>query len=105
MYVCINISNNIMCVKPILRLVRLTSPYLNLLIGAGAIILYINICCTVVPSTNPNVVTVFCNLTPWLTAIGYSLCYGTIVAKMCRVYYIFNNPTSQKKVCTYTVFS
>ena len=30
-------------------------------------------------------------LDSWLTAIGYSLCYGTILAKMARVYYIFNN--------------
>ena len=30
--------------------------------------------------------------TPWLTAIGYSLCYGTILVKMMRVWYIFNNP-------------
>ena len=38
-------------------------------------------------------------LTAWLTAIGYSLCYGTIVAKMFRVFYIFRNPTVKKRVC------
>ena len=37
-------------------------------------------------------------MTDWLTAIGYSLCYGTIVAKMFRVFYIFRNPTLRKRV-------
>jgi len=42
-------------------------------------------------------VAALCNLTPWLTALGYSLCYGTILAKMARVYYIFHNPVALKK--------
>ena len=33
---------------------------------------------------------------PWLSALGYSLCYGTILAKMTRVYFIFNNPELKK---------
>ena len=37
-------------------------------------------------------------LNPCLTALGYSLCYGTILMKMIRVWYIFNNPTLQKKI-------
>ena len=40
-------------------------------------------------------------LAPWLNAIGYSLCFGTIVVKMFRVYYIFNSPTPAKKVVSY----
>jgi gamma-aminobutyric acid type B receptor len=64
----------------------------------GATILYLSIIFVVIPSTSPHVVSVCCNLTPWLTAIGYSLCYGTILAKMARVYYIFNDPTTKKKV-------
>ena len=80
------------------RLVKLASTKLNYLIGVGAIILYLDTFFFVIPSTSPGVVRVFCNLTPWLTAIGYSLCYGTILAKMARVYYIFNNPSTKKKV-------
>ena len=76
----------------------MASTKLNYLIGIGAIILYINTFFLVIPTTSPDVVKVFCNLTPWLTAIGYSLCYGTILAKMARVYYIFSNPTTRKKV-------
>jgi len=35
-------------------------------------------------------------VTPWLTALGYSMCYGTILVKMARVYFIFNNPKLKK---------
>ena len=77
---------------------RLASTKLNYIIGIGAIILYLDTFFFVIPSTDPGVVNVFCNLKPWLTAIGYSLCYGTILAKMARVYYIFSNPTAKKKV-------
>ena len=65
------------------------------LIGGGAIILYTSVYFFI--TTNPQVVTVMCNITPWLIALGYSLCYGTILAKMVRVYYIFDNPTSLRK--------
>jgi gamma-aminobutyric acid type B receptor len=82
------------------RLIKLVSSQLNYLIGVGAIILYLNSVLLVIPSIDPNVVTILCNITPCLMAIGFSLCYGTILAKMTRVYYIFNNPTANKKVGT-----
>ncbi len=68
------------------RLIKLASTKLNYLIGIGAIVLYLDTFFFVIPSTDPDVVSVFCNLTPWLTAIGYTLCYGTTLAKMARVY-------------------
>lgn len=79
-------------------MIKLASTKLNYLIGIGAIVLYLDTFFFVIPSTSRDVVNVFCNLTPWLTGIGYSLCYGTILAKMARVYYIFNNPSTNKKV-------
>jgi len=36
--------------------------------------------------------------TPWLYALGYSLCYGTILVKMVRVYHILHKPTEKKYV-------
>ena len=75
----------------------MSSPNLNYLIGGGAIILYIDIYFFIIPTANPYAVAALCNLTPWLTALGYSLCYGTILAKMARVYYIFSNPAPLKK--------
>ena len=84
--------------SPPYRLIRLSSPNLNYLIGGGAIILYMNTYFFIIPTTDPHAVAVLCNITPWLTALGYSFCYGTILAKMVRVYYIFDKPTAQKKV-------
>ena len=83
------------------RLIRLTSPNLNYLIGFGAIILYLVVFFTVIPAPTQTPVVFLCNLIPWLTAIGYSLCFGTIVAKMFRIYYIFTNPHSKKRVNCY----
>ena len=34
----------------------------------------------------------------WLAALGYSLCYGIILVKMMRVWYIFNHPKIQKNI-------
>ena len=31
-------------------------------------------------------------INPWLTSLGYSLCYGTILIKMVRVWSIFSKP-------------
>ena len=36
-------------------------------------------------------------VTPWLLALGYSLAFGTILAKLWRVYYIFHNSQPHKK--------
>ncbi len=70
---------------------------MNYLIGVGAIILYLDIYFQVFPTTDPFVVEVLCHLIPWPTAIGYSLCYGTIVVKMIRVHLIFTNPKPRSK--------
>ena len=34
----------------------------------------------------------------FLDCIGYTLAFATILAKVWRLYYIFNNPTTKKKV-------
>lgn len=33
----------------------------------------------------------------WLLIVGYFLCFGTIVVKMWRVFYIFHNPSVKRK--------
>ena len=78
---------------------KLNSPKLNYLIGFGAILLYIDIILVVVPlgEGNGNLATSLCITIPWFTAVGYSLCCGTMLVKMCRIWYIFNNPVRKKK--------
>ena len=98
------------------RLIRLSSPNLNYLIGLGAIVLYLNIITLVIPTTNTHFAAVLCNvrtaynyvdvlcllchnqINPWLISLGYSFCYGTIIIKMIRVWVIFNNPMQMKTV-------
>ena len=56
------VTNNIGVMLLFYRLIRLSSPNLNYLIGIGAIVLYIDICFFVIPSTDKVTVTVFCNV-------------------------------------------
>lgn len=44
------------------RLLKLSSPNLNYLIGAGAIIIYIDIYFFIVPATDPNTISILCNV-------------------------------------------
>ena len=101
---CIQLHARCLC-SLLFRLIRLGSPNLNNLIGIGAIILYVGTYFFIIPTTDQQVHILLCNLTPWLTALGYSLCYGTILAKMLRVYFIFDNPTPQKKKVGYNLAS
>ena len=76
------------------------------MIGGGAILLYIAVILAVVPVGEGDSAraTALCVITPWFTAIGYSLCYGTILVKMFRTWYIFNKPIANKKeVCIMNV--
>lgn len=81
------------------RIIKLSSPKLNYIIGFGAVLLYISIILAVIPihEGNRSLATSLCITIPWFTAVGYSLCYGTILVKMFRIWYIFNNPTVIKK--------
>ena len=45
-----------------LRLIRLTSPNLNYLIGAGAILLYIDVYFYIIPTSDRDTATIFCNV-------------------------------------------
>ncbi|CAI8039800.1 Gamma-aminobutyric acid type B receptor subunit 2 [Geodia barretti] len=78
------------------RLIRLSSPNLNYIIGLGAIVLYINVIILVIPAKDANLAAVICNVNPWLISLGYSLCYGIIIIKMIRVWVIFNRPLGFK---------
>ena len=40
-------------------------------------------------STSPLATTVLCNFIPWLTSIGFSLVFGTVVVKTWRLYRLF----------------
>ena len=47
---------------PFARLIRLSSPNLNYLIGSGAIVLYIDIYFFIIPTTNPKIIGILCHV-------------------------------------------
>ena len=84
------------------RIVKLSSPYVNVMIIAGAIIFYTTV---ILFGVDENIapfsfVDGLCQARIWLCVIGFSLLFGTIFAKAWRIYYIFNHLTpNSKTVC------
>ncbi|XP_065899591.1 gamma-aminobutyric acid type B receptor subunit 2-like [Dysidea avara] len=74
------------------KLVKLGSPYVNVMIIAGAVIFYITVIFFGVDENVASSSTVdhLCQTKVWLVAIGFSLLFGTIFAKTWRIYFIFN---------------
>ena len=75
------------------RIVKLSSPYVNVMIIAGAIVFYtVTILFGVDENTASfSVVDGLCQARIWLCVMGFSLLFGTIFAKAARIYYIFNH--------------
>ncbi|KAL5491446.1 hypothetical protein EMCRGX_G016732 [Ephydatia muelleri] len=86
---------NLLCRKR--RVVRLSSVNLNYAILFGALLMYLSVYTYLVPTISPNPVKAMCVLKEWLFIIGYSLCFGTVLSRMWRIYKIFHNPTPKKK--------
>ena len=74
------------------RLVKLSSPYVNIMIVTGAVVFYVTVILFGVDENVASYSTVdgLCQARIWLVSIAFSLLYGTIFAKTWRVYYIFN---------------
>ena len=81
------------------RLVRLGSPYVNIVIVAGAVVFYVTVILFGVDENVASYSTVdgLCQARIWLVSIGFSLLYGTIFAKTWRVYYIFSHVKANAK--------
>ncbi len=67
-------------------------------------IIYYTICArltmvwiAVTPTACSSNVLIHPQLTPWFASLGYSLCFGTMLVKMARVYYIFDQLKDLKK--------
>ena len=71
---------------------KLSSPYVNVMIVAGAVVFYTIVILFGVDENVASYTTVdgLCHTRIWLVSIGFSLLYGTIFAKTWRVHYIFN---------------
>ena len=82
------------------REMKLTSPRLNLVIAAGAIVWYISAAVKAIPTEDPTTATVLCEIWRWGWSIGASLFFVPMLLKNWRVYYIFHNPTKHKIAIT-----
>eukprot|EP00731_Ephydatia_muelleri_P020686 Em0013g413a len=78
------------------RVVKLSSPNLNYLIILGAVLMYISVYIYILPVKDSSGIRGSCVLREWLFVVGYALCFGSVLAKMWRIYYIFQNPTAKK---------
>ena len=79
---------------------KLSSPYVNIMIIAGAVLFYVTVILFGVDENVASYSTVdgLCHTRIWLVAIGFNLLYGTIFAKTWRIYYIFNNSKPNTKL-------
>ena len=78
---------------------KLSSPYVNIMIVAGAILFYVTV---IMFGVDENVLSYsevdgLCHARIWLVAIGFSLLYGTVFAKTWRIYYIFSHSKPNSK--------
>lgn len=79
------------------KVVKLTSPNINYFIIIAFYLIFLSIFFRVLPGTSLALNTTRCVMYTLLGKVGYSFAFGAIVAKMARIYYIFSNPTVNKK--------
>jgi gamma-aminobutyric acid type B receptor len=60
--------------------------------------MYLSVFIGVLPTIIETVIKMQCIVHMWLYGVGYLLVYGTILAKMWRVYQIFHNPNPNKTI-------
>lgn len=78
------------------RIIQISRPRLNCFIILGAILLYFSMLLFVIPTKSKSTYLVLAKIQPWTMSLGFSFCYGTIIMKMFRVYYIVHNPLPNK---------
>ena len=86
-------------------MVELGSPYVNVMIAAGAIVFYTIVILFGIDENVASHTTVegLCQTRVWLVSVGFSLLYGTILAKAWKTYYIFKYTKSESKTVSATL--
>ena len=83
------------------KVIKASSPHINNIIILGCVMSFLSITSYVL-DTNYSVPTdarhVFCNSTLWLVFSGFTLSFGSLTIKTWRVYKIFQNPWSQRRL-------
>ena len=78
------------------RIVQISRPRLNYLIILGGLLLYISQALYIIPTKDEFGYHALGSVWAWTSSIGSSFCYGTIIMKMFRVYYVVHNPRPKK---------
>ena len=74
------------------RLIRLSSPKLNYIIGIGAVILYLNVIFLVVPTINPVLITVLCHVCSIHVILTFTCTSSYLHANLSIVYILRIHP-------------
>uniref|UniRef100_A0A1X7UH13 G-protein coupled receptors family 3 profile domain-containing protein n=1 Tax=Amphimedon queenslandica TaxID=400682 RepID=A0A1X7UH13_AMPQE len=88
------------------KLIKLISPNLNYFIIAGTSMVFLSIFLRIFPFDTSDeerfkkTRLLLCYISLYLDFIGYTIAFGTILSKMWRIYYIFHNPSPNKKILT-----
>ncbi|XP_019853743.1 PREDICTED: gamma-aminobutyric acid type B receptor subunit 2-like [Amphimedon queenslandica] len=81
------------------KVIKLSSPYLNIVIIIGAMLFYLDIILfgmdeAILPT---SVLNGLCMARVWIVVFAFTLLFGTLFAKTWRVYYIFHSSFHQRK--------
>eukprot|EP00731_Ephydatia_muelleri_P020681 Em0013g408a len=79
------------------RMMKHSSHNLNYLIIVGAMCMYASVVAHLVPTTAYATVQATCQLSNWLFIAGYTLSFGSMLGRMWRVLYTYQNPKISKK--------
>ena len=97
------------------RIMKLSSPYLNIIFIAGIIMTYLLVVVSGIDDSlvDVSIVSGLCQTTVWIGTLAFTLVYGVVLAKTFKVFYIFKNlkiaKPEKKKVrtticCVITVY-
>ena len=85
------------------KVIKASSPYINLLIIIGCAMGFASVVFISIENIDfylhisPNVYPFLCNIRPWLLSLGYTLAFGALFAKTWRIYRIFKNPWKKNR--------
>ena len=85
------------------KVIKASSPYINMLIITGCFMGFTSVIFISVENIDahldvvPEAYHFLCNARPWLLSLGYTLAFGALFAKTWRIYCIFKNPWKKNR--------
>ena len=85
------------------KVIKASSPYINLLIIIGCAMGFVSVVFISIENIDfhldisPQAYPFLCNIRPWFLSLGYTLAFGALFAKTWRIYRIFKNPWKKNR--------